>query len=58
MLDRWEWGAGCSGSYRRFGTLITDRIRAVASLLIMGRKVDDEARVLGSALCSLMTAYL
>lgn len=49
MLDRWERGTGRSGSDGRFGTLIPDRVSAVASLLIVGRKVDDEARVLGSA---------
>jgi hypothetical protein len=58
MLDRWKWGTGCSGSYGWFGTLIPDRVGAVASLLIVGREVDDEARVLVSALHSLKIAYL
>jgi hypothetical protein len=58
MLDRWEWGTGRSGSNGWFRTLVSDRIGTVASLFIVGRKVDDEARVLGSALCALEIAYL
>lgn len=58
MLNRWEWGTGRSGSYGGFVTLIPDRVGAVSSLLIVGRKVDYEARVLGSALHSLKFAYL
>jgi hypothetical protein len=58
MLDRWERGTGRSGSDGRFGTLVSDRIGTVASLLIVRRKVDDEARILGSASCSLIIAYL
>jgi hypothetical protein len=49
MLDRWEWVTGRSGSDGRFGTLVSDRVSAISSLLIVRRKVDDEARVLGSA---------
>ena len=58
MLDRREWGTGCSRCYRWLGTLIPYRVGAVSSLLIVGREVDDEARVLGSGLHSLKVAYL
>jgi hypothetical protein len=58
MLDRWQWGTGCSWCNGWLGTLVSDRVSAISSLLIVGRKVDDEARVLGSALCPLMVAYL
>lgn len=48
MLDRWKWGTGCRGGDGRFRDLVPNGIGAVSSLLILGRKVDDESRVLRS----------
>jgi hypothetical protein len=51
MLDRGERGTGSGRSDGWIRSLVSDRVGTVASLLVLGREIDDESRVLESALC-------
>lgn len=49
MLDRGQWGARCGRSDGWLGPFVSYRVGTVASLLVVRRKVDQESRVLASA---------